>query len=235
MFLDGQDVEGIGGAGNAADGEEGMISSLSIRHRWVQERLAHMVSQFKYQYGVDAVVKIDQLVDRYSLVLQDKEHGLELVISESAVVVMNSDIREEVSGAWMNFVNSLPLSEHYSMANELTKSELTAVGTGTGGVVKWEMRQGLSSEIYDMSAQELLQGLAMEKLSHIGTVVQYRYGFDVEYGFIGGRYYLRMLHDCFSGVREVSYELAGLWVCDVEDEAFVLRSVFLQDYFFGAD
>ncbi|MCF8564676.1 hypothetical protein LLE49_07940 [Alicyclobacillus tolerans] len=197
-----------------------------LQHDWAGEKLSHISSILEYRYGIDVTPAMSKADDDYSLVLKDEELDADMWVSYKSVDIIKSNVDEEVLQIWMMFVDTLPFD--YRNTNQADESIATDAIASTKRVQ--ETVENMPTTIrMDMDEEELRRGLASEKLAHITSILECRYG-------IIATPVIRAKHDeyqvCMEDLREFAdvgycYDIDDMLECNAEHEASYLRKLFV--------
>ena len=199
------------------------ISIQQLQHDWAGEKLSHIASILDYRYGIDVTPAMSKADDDYSLVLKDEELDADMWVSYKSVDIIKSNVDEEALQIWMTFVSALPFDYE-----EATEDDEPIATTSTKQVQETVENMPTTVRI-DMAEEELRRGLASEKLAHITSILECRYG-------IVATPVILAKHDeyqvCMEDLHEFAdvgycYDIDDMLECNAEHEASNLRKLFV--------
>lgn len=194
-----------------------------LQHDWAGEKLSHIASILDYRYGIDVTPTMSKADDDYLLVLKDEELDADMWVSYKSVDIIKSNVDEEAVQIWMMFVSALPFDYE-----EATEDDEPIATTSTKQVQETVENMPTTVRI-DMAEEELRRGLASEKLAHITSILECRYG-------IVATPVILAKHDeyqvCMEDLQEFSdvgfcYDIDDMLECNAEHEASYLRKLFV--------
>ncbi|QSO48494.1 hypothetical protein [Alicyclobacillus mengziensis] len=197
-----------------------------LQHDWAGEKLSHIASILDYRYGIDVTCAMSKADDDYSLVLKDEELDADMWVSYKSVDIIKSNVDREALQIWMMFVGALPFD--YRNTNQADESIKTDATTSTKQVQETVENMPTTVRI-DMDEEELRRGLASEKLAHITSILECRYG-------IVATPVILAKHDeyqvCMEDLHEFAdvgycYDIDDMLECNAEHEASNLRKLFV--------
>ncbi|QSO48408.1 hypothetical protein [Alicyclobacillus mengziensis] len=197
-----------------------------LQHDWAGEKLSHIASILDYLYGIDVTPTMSKADDDYSLVLKDEELDADMWVSYKSADIIKSNVDEEALQIWMTFVSALPFEyEEATEDDEPIEIDATASTKEGHGTVE----NMPTTPRIDMAEEPLRRGLASEKLAHITSILEYRYGIKATPVIIDKHDEYQVCMDDVNEFADVGYcyDIDDMLECNAEYQASYLRKLFV--------
>lgn len=199
------------------------VKGHQLQRDWAAEKLSHIASVLKYRYGIEASPANTD--NSYALSLIDEQFKKHARVSYTFIGIIKSDVRDEALIIAKRFVSNLPVDGNISTEFDTCS---VAFETWDEGALRYREPGSnlLQAEYLNVSESWVRRKLAFERLAHISSILEYRYGVNIQSE--NDKYPISATDMGVSVELRYWYNTNDLLESTAEQEALFLRKFFVR-------